>query len=222
MRGRSSVRLSRNRLDDMRRRGIVTDTISWRCHHDRIMQLNRLYLCGICQMMPLNVWPHIYSSRLQPSIKLHAPVTTIMLSCCSGTYVLSRRNESLSKPCAECSDRNLIVYWRPLRMRDRAAGFEIISGDHCCNTNTTQNYNCCQIYGKLCTGKTTRYCAMRLQRITGVRKTSHVNKTTYTCKRKCITEDINTVAAMQCCYCLKTVTLLVNICQFLFEHSRIF
>ena len=34
----------------------VTDTISWRGHHDRVMQLNRLYFCGICQMMLLKVW----------------------------------------------------------------------------------------------------------------------------------------------------------------------
>ena len=28
------------------------------CHHDRVMQLNWLYFCGICQMMPLKVWPN--------------------------------------------------------------------------------------------------------------------------------------------------------------------
>ena len=31
----------------------VTDTISWQGHHDRVMQLNWLYFCGIWQMMPL-------------------------------------------------------------------------------------------------------------------------------------------------------------------------
>ena len=30
--------------------------LSWRGHHDRVMQLNWLCFCGICQMMPLNVW----------------------------------------------------------------------------------------------------------------------------------------------------------------------
>ena len=36
----------------------VTDTILWQSHHDRVMQLNWLYFCGICQMMPLKVWPN--------------------------------------------------------------------------------------------------------------------------------------------------------------------
>ena len=36
----------------------VTDTILWQCHHDRVMQLNLLNFCGICQMMPLKVWPN--------------------------------------------------------------------------------------------------------------------------------------------------------------------
>ena len=34
----------------------VTDTILWQGHHDRVMQLNWLYICGICQMMPPKVW----------------------------------------------------------------------------------------------------------------------------------------------------------------------
>ena len=36
----------------------VTDTILWQSHHDRVMQLNWLYFCGICQMMPLKVGPN--------------------------------------------------------------------------------------------------------------------------------------------------------------------
>ena len=36
----------------------VTDTILWQGHHDRVMQLNWLYFCGICHMMPLKVWPN--------------------------------------------------------------------------------------------------------------------------------------------------------------------
>ena len=27
-------------------------------HHDRVMQLNWLYFCGMCQMIPLNQWPN--------------------------------------------------------------------------------------------------------------------------------------------------------------------
>ena len=40
-----------------------------------------------------------HSSRLQPSINLHAPVSAFMFSC-SGTDVLPRRDEGLGKPCA--------------------------------------------------------------------------------------------------------------------------
>ena len=36
----------------------VTDTILWQGHHDRVMQLDWRYTCGICQMMPLKVWPN--------------------------------------------------------------------------------------------------------------------------------------------------------------------
>ena len=37
----------------------VTDIILWRGHHDRVvMRLNWLYFCGICQMIPLIVWPN--------------------------------------------------------------------------------------------------------------------------------------------------------------------
>ena len=40
-----------------------------------------------------------HSSRLQPSINLHAPVTALMFSC-SGTNVLPWRDEGSGKPCA--------------------------------------------------------------------------------------------------------------------------
>ena len=40
-----------------------------------------------------------HSSRLQPSIKLHAPVTAFMFSC-SGTDVLPRKDEGSGMPCA--------------------------------------------------------------------------------------------------------------------------
>ena len=40
-----------------------------------------------------------HSSRLQPSINLHTPVTPFMCRC-SGTDVLPRRDEGSGKPCA--------------------------------------------------------------------------------------------------------------------------
>ena len=39
-----------------------------------------------------------------------------------------------------CSDRSLIVYWPPLRIRTRTAWFKIISGDH--YTTTAHNDDC--------------------------------------------------------------------------------
>ena len=40
-----------------------------------------------------------HSSRLQPTISLHAPVTAFMFNC-SGTDVLPRRDEGSCEPCA--------------------------------------------------------------------------------------------------------------------------
>jgi hypothetical protein len=40
-----------------------------------------------------------HSSRLQPSINMHAPVTAFMFSC-TGTDVLPQRDEGSGKPCA--------------------------------------------------------------------------------------------------------------------------
>ena len=40
-----------------------------------------------------------HSSRLQPSINLHAPVTAFMFSC-SGTQSTTRRDEGSGMPCA--------------------------------------------------------------------------------------------------------------------------
>ena len=53
--------------------------------------------------------------------------------------VLPRRDEGSGKPCALCWDRSLIVYQPLLRIRIRAAGFRIISGDH---YTTTAHYSC--------------------------------------------------------------------------------
>ena len=61
-----------------------------------------------------------HSSRLQPSIKFHAPAVTAFMFSCSGT------SKGWRIGWAMCSDRSLIVYL----IRTRAAGFQIISGDH--------------------------------------------------------------------------------------------
>ena len=91
------------------------------------MQLNWLYFCGICQMMLLKVWPNTALGCNHQS-DLHAPVTAFMYSCSGTQCILPRRDEGSGKPMF--SDRSLIVHKPPLRIRTRAAGFKIISGDH--------------------------------------------------------------------------------------------
>ena len=50
-----------------------------------------------------------HSTRLQPSIKLHDPITAFMFSC-SGTDVQPRWDEDSGKPCA-AKARTLCVYY---------------------------------------------------------------------------------------------------------------
>ena len=69
-------------------------------HHDRVMQLNWLYFCGICQPIPLNLWPntaqgcnhqstcmpqlqHLCSAALEPNVQPWWDVMCIMpcVSC---------------------------------------------------------------------------------------------------------------------------------------------
>ena len=76
----------------------VTDTISWRGHHDRVMQLNWLYFCGICQMMPLKVWPNTALGCNHQSICM--PQLQPLCSAALVPNVLPRRDEGSGKPCA--------------------------------------------------------------------------------------------------------------------------
>ena len=69
-----------------------------------------------------------HSSRLQPSINLHAPVTAFMLQVIWYTMYYPEGMKARVMTCAVIEA--LIVYKPPLRTRTRAAGFKIISGDH--------------------------------------------------------------------------------------------
>ena len=104
----------------------VTDTISWQGHHDRVMQLNWLYFCGIYQMMPLKVWPNTALDCNHQSICM--PQVQPLCSAALVPTVLPPKGWRLG--LALRRDRSLIVYWPPLRIRTRAAGFKIVSGDH--------------------------------------------------------------------------------------------
>ena len=88
-------RNSPNTIDDVCN---VTDTISWWGHHDRVMQLSWLYFCGICQMMPLKVWPNTALSCNHQSICM--PQLQPLCSAALVPNVLPRRDEGLGKPCA--------------------------------------------------------------------------------------------------------------------------
>ena len=75
----------------------VTDTISWRGHHDRVMQLNWLYFCGICQMMPVKMWPNTalgcnYQSICMPQLQPSCSAALV-------PNVLPWRDEGSGKPC---------------------------------------------------------------------------------------------------------------------------
>ena len=71
------------------------------------MQLNWLYSCGICQLIPLKLWPNTaqgcdHQSTCMPQLQLSCSAALV-------PNVLPQRDEGSGKPCA--------------------AGFKIISGD---------------------------------------------------------------------------------------------
>ena len=69
-----------------------------------------------------------HSSRLQPSIKLHASVTTFMFSC-SGNDILPRRDEGSGKPCAEIKLYSTLAPTRALNSDARIHSLFIVYTD---------------------------------------------------------------------------------------------
>ena len=87
--------------------------------------------------MPPDATPVEHSARLQPSINLHAPVTAFMFSC-SGTQCTTYPREMKARVSpVQWSEPHSIL--PPIRIRTRAAGFRIISGDH--YTTTAHSVN---------------------------------------------------------------------------------
>ena len=76
----------------------VTDIILWQGHHDRVMQLNWLYFCGICQIMPLKVWPNTALGCNHQSVCM--PQLQPLCSAALVPNVLPRRDEGSGQPCA--------------------------------------------------------------------------------------------------------------------------
>ena len=76
----------------------VTDTISWRSY-PTIDSCNWIDFIDVALPDGATEGMAKHSSRLQPSINVHDPVTAFMLSCfCSKVQL--RRDEGSSKPCA--------------------------------------------------------------------------------------------------------------------------
>ena len=57
-----------------------------------------LYFCGVCQTMPLKVWPN--SSGLQPSINLRVCSYNLFVQLLWYPIYYTRTDEGLGKPCA--------------------------------------------------------------------------------------------------------------------------
>ena len=76
----------------------ATNSISWQGHTDRVMQLNWLYFCGICQLIPLKLW----SNRAQGCNHQSTCMPQLQPLCSAALLpnVLPRRDEGSGKPCA--------------------------------------------------------------------------------------------------------------------------
>ena len=114
---------------------------SWQGHHDRVMQLNWLYFCSICQMMPLKVGPNTALGCYHQSICMPQ-----LQPLRSAALVIPRRDEGSGNPVQWSKPYSILA---PLRIRTRAGRFRIISGDH----YTTTEHKC-RISGKVFDGLT--------------------------------------------------------------------
>ena len=65
---------------------------------DRVMQLNWLYFCGICQLIPLKLWPNTVQGWHHQSICM--PQLQPLCSAVLVPNVLPWRDEGSGKPCA--------------------------------------------------------------------------------------------------------------------------
>ena len=80
---------------------------------DRVMQLNLLYFCGICQLIPLKVWPNT------ALVSSHQSTYSLYVQLLLAPNVLPRRNEGSDKPSALIK---ALQYISP--PRSGGAGFE--------------------------------------------------------------------------------------------------
>ena len=74
-----------------------------------------------------------HSSRLQPSINLHAPITAFMFSC-SGTGVLPRRDKGSGKPCA-IEPHRILSPTRDLNQKPSGPQSRVVTSNHYTTTH---------------------------------------------------------------------------------------
>ena len=67
-------------------------------YHDKVRQLNLLYFCGICQMIPVNLWPNPAQGCNHQSTCM-TPLQPLY-SAALVPNVLPRRDEDSGEPCA--------------------------------------------------------------------------------------------------------------------------
>ena len=95
----------------------VTDTISWRGHHDRVMQLNWLYFCDICQMMPPKVSPNTALGCNHQSICM--PQLKPLCSAALIPNVLPRKDEGSGKPVQWSKPHSILAPTQDLKQGSR-------------------------------------------------------------------------------------------------------
>ena len=89
------------------------------------MQLNWLYFCGICQRMPLKVWPNTALGCNHQSICM--PQLQPLCSTALVPNVLPKRTKAWVSPVQWSKPHSILPL---LRILTQLAGFKIISGDH--------------------------------------------------------------------------------------------
>ena len=102
----------------------VKDTIFW-LSQDRVMQLNWLHFCGICQLIPLKLWPNTvqgcnHQSTCMPSYSLYVQLLWYPMYYPGGM-------KARVSPVQWSKPHSILA---PLRIRTQVAGFRITSGDH--------------------------------------------------------------------------------------------
>ena len=105
--------------------------------YDRVMQLNWLYFCGICQLIP--GCGHGITADTTETVAEHSASAINQLACSSYSLYIQllwypmyypRGMKAQISPVQWSKPSSIYIILAPLKIRTRAAGFRIISGDH--------------------------------------------------------------------------------------------